>query len=124
MVLYVVLPAFVFIDQLLLRKPVPLPAHVGEAKMAAAVDIFFQGDGSSGTELIQNINKERIIDGGFALHHSIIVIENQAGIFQHMVTILWDLDLGRRNRKHNSAAFPDHNKHPAAHPFEGSGNAD
>jgi hypothetical protein len=75
------LPAPVFLHQLLFCETVPFPAHVRKPKMAAAFHIFLQCDGGTGTELIQDIYKEGVIDSCFALNHSIVMIQYKAGIF-------------------------------------------
>ena len=49
--------------------------------MAAAMDVFLQRNGSAGTELVENIYKERVIDGSFTLNNGIIVVQYKTGIF-------------------------------------------
>lgn len=81
------LPAPIFINKLLLGKMIPFPAHIRKAQMAAAVDIFFQGNGSARSKMIQNVHKIGVVYGRFTLDHGIIMVQNKTGIFQHKFTI-------------------------------------
>jgi hypothetical protein len=62
---------------------IPLPAHVGEPQVEAAVHVLLPCDLRTGAELVEDIAEIRIIDGGFALDYGIVMIQNQTGIFQH-----------------------------------------
>ena len=73
-------PPFKFVHQLLLRKAVPLAAHVRKAQMVAAFGVFPECHGGSGAEFLKNILKIGIIGGLLALDAGIIVIQNKAWV--------------------------------------------
>ena len=79
----------IFIHKLLLGKAEPLAAHIRKAKVKASVGILLKGDSGAGAELVENLAEKRIIDGGFALHHGVIVIENKTGKFEHGLPLLY-----------------------------------
>lgn len=77
----VFLPAFVFIHKFLFRKAIPFAAHIRKTQMAAAVNIFFQRNGGTGAELVEDVDKKGIIDGCFTLNDGIIVVQDKTGVF-------------------------------------------
>ena len=81
----VFLPAVVFVHNFLLGKVVPLPAHVGKAQTEATLGVLVEGDFRPRAELIQNVAEEGITDGSFALHHGVVVVQDQAGVAKHPI---------------------------------------
>jgi hypothetical protein len=49
--------------------------------LAAIADIVVKGNGHTGSVLLQKTAKTRIIYGGFALDHGIVVIQYKAFVF-------------------------------------------
>ena len=81
----VALPALIFFHQLLLGEAVPFPAHFRKAQMEAAGGVFFQGDGGSRAEFVENILKKGEIYILFTLHHGVVVVQYQAGVAKHPI---------------------------------------
>ena len=76
------LPTLIFFYQFFFRKMVVPAAHFRKAQVAAALGVFFQGDGGAGAELIQNITEVWVVQRDFALDNSIIMIQNKTWKFQ------------------------------------------
>ena len=84
----IVLPAGIFPGKLLVGKLVFFPAHFRKARKIAAMDILLHGNGLPRAECIQDVAEIGVIDGSLALDNGVIVIQNQAGIFQHGRSLL------------------------------------
>ena len=54
--------------------------------MIAAFRIFLGCDGGAWTDLVEDLAEKGIVDCGFALDNSIVMIQNEAGVFQQDLT--------------------------------------
>ena len=81
----VFLPAEIFRYQLFLRKAEALAAKFRKAQPIAAIRILCFGNGGPWPERGQSHLKIGQIYGELALHHSVVMIQNQTGIFQHRI---------------------------------------
>ena len=79
----IVHPAVVLILQLLGRKIPAFAAHFRKAQAVAVLGKLRKAHGLAWAVLVEDIAEEGITDGSFALHHGVVVIEHQAGVFQH-----------------------------------------
>jgi hypothetical protein len=66
-----------------------------------AGEVFLQGDVGAGTELVDDLPEKGVTDGLFTLHHGVVVIQDQAAVFQHSVLLRFSFSIANMGSSDN-----------------------